>query len=250
MAFYYGKHPSVRQLADFDWVIIDPDSDFMPVHYPRSRAHWIAYVSVGEVTQNRGYYDYLPKSWIMGDDTEWNSEVIDQTSPAWPDYFADQVVAPLWKRGFRGFFLDTLDAYQRVTTDPKEQAAQRQGLVRLVMVLRQRFPQAVIFLNRGFELLPQVHAQVNGVVVESVFKGWDQARKTYFDVAPQDTRWIINQIRIVQQHYRLPVIALDYCDPQQPACAQNDIARLSQLHLIPYVSDGLLSVVNGKDLSR
>ncbi len=243
-AFYYGKDPSVRQLADFDWVVVDPDSDFAPVHYPRSRAHWIAYVSVGEITPNRGYYDFFPPSWIVGDDPEWHSEVIDQTSPAWPEFFVAQVVRPLWDRGFRGFFLDTLDAYQRVMTDPKEQEAQRQGLVRLIATLRRHYPQAHIFLNRGFELLPKVHGQVDGVVVESVFKGWDQVQQRYYDVASKDSTWLLAQMRSIRQQYHLPVIALDYCDPQQPACASNDVERLRRENLIPYVSDGLLDQVN------
>lgn len=249
-AFYYGKDPAVRQLADFDWVVVDPDTDFVPVHYPRSRAHWIAYVSVGEVTPNRGYYDLFPKSWIVGDDPEWNSEVIDQTSPAWPDYFAEQVIRPLWNRGFRGFFLDTLDAYQRVMTDPKEQDAQRKGLVRLITTLHQHFPTATLFLNRGFELLPWVHGQISGVVVESIFQGWDQVNKTYYEVPGKDSTWLLEQIQTIRQQYRLPVIAVDYCDPRKPDCAIRDIARLRQLRLIPYVSDGLLSQINTVTLGQ
>lgn len=249
-AFYYGKDPSVRRLSDFDWVVVDPDTDFVPTHYPRSRAHWMAYVSVGEVTPNRGYYDLFPKSWIVGDDAEWNSEVIDQTSPAWPNYFADQVVRPLWNRGFRGFFLDTLDAYQRAVTDPKEQEVQRQGLVRLIKTLRQHYPQAQIFVNRGFELLPQIHHLVNGVVVESVYKGWNQEKKIYYDVSPKDSTWLLAQIHEIRQRYRLPVFVLDYCDPAQPDCAKTDVARLRQQQVIPYVSDGLLGEINDTTLNN
>ena len=244
VAFYYGMHPAVRELADFDLVVVDPDSDFAPVQYPRSRAHWIAYVSVGEVTPNRGYYDLFPKSWILGDDPNWNSEIIDQTSPAWPVYFAEQVVRPLWNRGYRGFFLDTLDSWRKVVTDPREQERQQAGLVRLIETLHRKFPQAQIILNRGFELLPRVHSLVNAVVVESVFQGWNQKDKTYYAVSAQDTRWLLSQIDAIRRQYRLPVIVLDYCDPQETDCAAQDISVLRRAGVIPYVSDGLLQIVN------
>ncbi len=85
---------------------------------------------------------------------------------------------------------------------------------------------------------------MDGVVVESVFKGWDQVQQRYYDVASKDSTWLLAQMRSIRQQYHLPVIALDYCDPQQPACASNDVERLRRENLIPYVSDGLLDQVN------
>ncbi|MGT2493986.1 hypothetical protein ACU4GD_34540 [Cupriavidus basilensis] len=39
----------------------------------------------------------------------------------------DKVITPLWQRGFRGFFLDTLDSYQLVAKTDAERAARKQA---------------------------------------------------------------------------------------------------------------------------
>ncbi|MBW8067738.1 MAG: hypothetical protein GJU73_09875, partial [Ferrovum sp.] len=147
-------------------------------------------------------------------------------------------------RGYRGFFLDTLDSWRKVVTDPREQERQQLGLVRLIETLHRKFPQAQLILNRGFELLPRVHSLVNAVVVESVFQGWNQKDKIYYAVSAQDTRWLLSQIDTIRRQYRLPVIVLDYCDPQETDCAARDISVLRRAGVIPYVSDGLLQIVN------
>jgi hypothetical protein len=41
----------------------------------------------------------------------WRSIVIDQTPAQWPEFFAQQVIAPLWERATE-VFLDTLDSYR------------------------------------------------------------------------------------------------------------------------------------------
>lgn len=240
LALYYGHPVPVQRLSHFSRVVVDPGSSFTP---PKGSTRWLAYVSVGEVTANRDYLALLPPSWLMGKNPEWQSQLIDQSPKAWPEFFVEQVIAPLWNRGYRGFFLDTLDAYRRVVHAPRAQAQQQQGEIRLLQALHQRYPEAFVVLNRGFDLLPDTHAWVQGVVVESLFKSWHNAERRYGEVSAEDRRWLLERIQEVRTRYHLPVIIVDYCPPEG-SC--RGVARRSILEqgLIPYITDGQLLTID------
>lgn len=107
----------MAQLRAFDAVVVEPDHGFDPSRARTPATQWFAYVSVGEVAPGRRWYQALPKAWLAGSNAAWASRVIDQSQPQWPDFYVDHVIAPLWDKGYRGFFLDTLDSYQLVAKD-------------------------------------------------------------------------------------------------------------------------------------
>ena len=90
--------------------------------------------------------------------------------------------APLWERGYRGFFLDTLDSYHLISATPAARAVQEAAMVATLRRVRERFPGMRVIFNRGFEILPQVREMVTAVAAESLFQGWDQEGKRYRDV--------------------------------------------------------------------
>ncbi|MBS0493446.1 MAG: endo alpha-1,4 polygalactosaminidase, partial [Proteobacteria bacterium] len=138
VALYYGHDMALGEFRAFDLVVIDPDH---AAHKPDSlqpATQVYAYVSVTEVQPSRAYFADIAPDWKLARNQDWQSEVIDQSVAAWPDFFASRVVAPLWERGFRGFFLDTLDSYR--LADKFDEQAQQQGLVRVIETLHRRFP--------------------------------------------------------------------------------------------------------------
>lgn len=243
IAFYYGETPMLKQLAQFEFAVVEPDHGFVPVrasHKPR----WIAYVSVGEVNKSRDYYSAIPKPWIIGHNVEWIADIIDQGAPGWPEFFVEHVIAPLWKQGYNGFFLDTLDSYQLVVKDEAQRQKSQQGLIAVIRAMHKRFPQAVLILNRGFELLPAIHNDIYAVAFESLFKGWSEKSREYIDVPDTDRKWLLAQASSVKKHYDLPVIAIDYCPPTSRQCSRDTVRRIRALGLVPYVGDGQLQTVN------
>jgi uncharacterized protein (TIGR01370 family) len=243
IAFYYGNQPPISDLSRFEFAVVEPDTGFEPLQAKASKTRWIAYVSVGEVHESRTYYDALPKSWIVGRNLDWHSDVIDQTAAGWPDFFVEHVIAPLWQKGYTGFFLDTLDSYQLVVTDDDGRQDNRNGLIEVIKAINRRFPDAALILNRGFELLPAIHQLVDAVAFESLFKGWSESRGEYTDVPADDRLWLIDQAYRIKQLYYLPVIAIDYCAPANAQCAQETVQRIRGLGLVPYVADGRLQTV-------
>lgn len=238
VALHYGAQPPWRELAAFDWVVLEPahHGDLGERRRAAPHTRFFAYVSVGEVHRQHRHHDQIPPDWRIGANRAWNSAVIDQRVADWPRWFVEHIARPQWERGYRGFFLDTLDAYHLVAKTPEERAAHEAGLVRVVQALRAAFPEAKLILNRGFEILPQVAAQVDMVAAESLYRGWDQARLHYQPVPEADRAWLLGQLDQVRGRHRLPVLAIDYVPPGDRALARETARRIRAHGFIPWVT--------------
>ncbi|WP_408527937.1 endo alpha-1,4 polygalactosaminidase [Paraburkholderia fungorum] len=243
VALFYGANPPVEQLSAFDVVVIEPDAHFDPGAHANTHSAWFAYVSVGEVNAHRAYFKAMPRAWLSGVNAAWASKVVDQTAAGWPAFFVDKVITPLWNKGYRGFFLDTLDSYQFIAKTDAARAAQEAGLVNVIRAIKQRYPEARLIFNRGFEVLPQVHDLAYMVAFESLYRGWDAGKQRYTEVPQADRDWLMMQATTIRDTYRLPVLAIDYCDPADHACGPATAARISETGLVPYVTDGGLATV-------
>ena len=236
LALYYGSQPPVAELRTFDIVVLDPASSLEPVKL--NPAQVFAYVSVGEVHPGRDYAKRIPSAWLIAENKIWGSKVLDQTQPGWQQFFLDEVIAPLWQRGYRGFFFDTLDSYQLAAVTAEARARQEAGLVSLVKAVHARYPDARLILNRGFEILPQVKREVFAVAAESLFGGWDQARQRYVEVKEADRAWLLAQLVKARDELGLQVYAIDYAPPEKPAQAREIARKILALGIEPYVTRG------------
>ncbi|MFC0399073.1 endo alpha-1,4 polygalactosaminidase [Paraburkholderia rhizosphaerae] len=250
VAWFYGEQVPVEQLSRFDTVVVEADSGFDPRAATTvldgetsGCTNWFAYVSVGEVTKNRNYFAAIPRKWLVGRNNDWASAVIDQSAPGWPRFFVDRVIAPLWARGYRGFFLDTLDSWQLITKTDTMRARQQAGLINTIRALKARYPDAQLILNRGFEVLPEIHGDVAAIAFESLYGNWNQASQRYGAVPESDRAWLLDQARLIRERYRLPVISIDYCAPDDAQCRRETAAQICAAGIEPYVTDGALRTV-------
>lgn len=237
VAFYYGADAPWDELQGFDWVVLDPGHYPAPPKPTVGKAQPFAYVSVGEALPSRPYFKEIPPAWFLGTNPGWGSAVVDLSRPEWADFFAQRIVAPLWEKGYRGFFLDTLDSYHLYATTSEARARQEAGLVNLIRSLRARFPGIGLFLNRGFEVLPLVHDEVVGVAAESLFEGWDAGTKQYRPVPEVDRAWLLEQLKRVKDEYHLPVAAIDYLPPERRQDARVTADKIRALGFIPWVAN-------------
>ncbi|WP_311221759.1 MULTISPECIES: bifunctional glycoside hydrolase 114/ polysaccharide deacetylase family protein [unclassified Acidovorax] len=242
MALHYGVGAPLSELKVFDITVVEPDHGQDPVGFRKTTgSELFAYVSVAEVQSTRNYYGQIPAAWKLARNGAWNSEVIDQTPTDWPAFFADKVVAPLWARGYRGFFLDTLDSYR--LADKFDEAAQQQGLVRVIETLHSRFPGIRLIQNRGFEIVPRVKDKLFMVAAESLFNGWNATEKRYEEVKPADREWLLGQLRTVHDAHGLPVLAIDYVPPHDRDATRQTAEKIKALGFIPWVTDSDLQTV-------
>ncbi len=250
VAFFYGANPPMRDLQAFDIAVVEPDFVADPRMHARSTVDGVhslfAYVSLGEVQPSRRYYGSLPAATLRTDNPAWGSRVVDQSAPGWQEFFLSQVIAPLWEKGWRGFFIDTLDSYQLFCTTDEERAVQVRALVGTLRELKRRYPDARLILNRGFELLPEISSLVEAVAAESLYQGYDAGRQQYHPVAPGDRQWLLGQMQMAHEHYRLPVISIEYVAPEQPDArllARTTAAQIRQHGFVPWVADGALGTL-------
>lgn len=243
VAFHYGAHAPLDALKAFDIVVVEPDHGHDPQRY-RARQSYsalYAYVSVGEVHPRRAGAADLPASLFLTENADWDSRVVDLAHPEWPALLAERIVAPLWARGYRGFFLDTLDSY-RLAPGVNE-AAQQAGLVAVIETLHRRFPGIALILNRGFEVLPRVRDKVRMVAAESLFAGWDARRQRYVEVAEADREWLLARLREARDTHGLPVLAIDYLPPHERARMRATAERIRALGIVPWVTDSALATL-------
>lgn len=236
IALYYGSAPPWDELAAFDVVVVEPGNVPDPRALAGTKTELFAYVSIGEVHPTRSYFPALPESWKAGPNTAWGSIVVDQSQREWPRWIVEHAIRPLWQAGYRGFFLDTLDSYHLYAKTDSARAAQEAGLSRVVAEIRRTIPEAKLIFNRGFEILPSVHKDVYAVAAESLFRGYDQAAKSYREVPEADRTWLLGQLHRVRDEYRLPVLAIDYVPAENRELARVTAKQITALGFVPWIS--------------
>ncbi len=244
VAFHYGEDPPFEMLRMFDVVVVDPDQPVDPVGWARrsgGASVLYAYTSIGEAGPQRGWSARLPDGIAPKINPVWGSRIIDPADPRWPEFFVAEVIAPAWNRGFRGFFLDTLDAYQALDGDDRLRALRQDGLVRTISLVQARYPQARLIANRGFELMPRIAGQLQAVAAESLYGRWDPQSRRYSDVPEDERQWLLARLREVERRHRLPTIAIEYVDAADRTAARRVAERVLADGVTPWVADGDLT---------
>lgn len=235
VALYYASNPPINELKAFDVVVVDPDSGLTPKTYGTGPSSLFAYVSVGEAEPDRSYTKQMNRKWFIGENKGWNSKVIDVSNPDWRTFFLNNVIEPLWKAGYRGFFLDTLDSYQ-LSTDKSKLAVMESGLAETIRAIKTRHPEVRLILNRGFEIFPAVKDSVFAVAAESLYQKFSPETGRYGEVAPNDREWLTARLNEVRND-GVPVIAIDYVPPGKRDLARETAKKIKSLGFIPWVTD-------------
>jgi peptidoglycan/xylan/chitin deacetylase (PgdA/CDA1 family) len=241
VALYYGNTLSAGEFRAFDIVVVDPDHGHDPRRDNRPYSQLYAYAAVAEAHPERAYFRNIPEAWKIARNADWGSVVIDQSPADWPAFFADQVIGPLWAKGYRGFFLDTLDSYRLAAQF--DEKAQQAGLIKVIETLHQRFPGIKLILNRGFEIVPSVRDKIQMVAAESLYRGWNARSGQYAEVPAADRDWLLAQLKTIQERDGLPILAIDYVPPHDRATTRATAEKIRQLGFIPWVSDQALTTV-------
>lgn len=243
VAFFYGKHPPLDVLRDFDWVVVQPDAVARPETFARLHTTVFGYLSLGEVAKGSTAARALPAQCRLGENRPWNSWIVDQAQVVCRSFYLDHIIEPLRARGYRDFFLDTLDSYRLVLKTPAERAAYRKGLIALIEAMHRASPGARFILNRGFQLLDALKGRgVIGVAAESLYRGWNPATRQYVAVDRSTTEQLLARLDRARA-MGLTAIAIDYLPSAERAQAARLARRIERLGIVPYVSSAALDIV-------
>lgn len=243
-AFYYGAKPPVDVLSQFDRLVVEADN-ITPSELKRLKAdgtRLYAYLSVGEIGPERGYFNSINPAWVLGTNPSWNSKVLDLTKPTVRKFLLQQV-ATLQAEGYQGLFLDTMDSFTLYTKNDAQRAAQSKGLTSLIREMASRYPKLRLITNRGFEVLDAVSEHIEAVAAESLYAGWDNLNQTYIDVPASDRQWLRQKLEHAKTELGLDVIIIDYLPPSQRTVARTIAAKIAEDGYIPWVANPSLDYI-------
>lgn len=243
VAFHYGNVPPLGSLAGFDWVVLEPSGvKTASVGTRLGDALPIAYVSIGEVHRGWPWAGKVPDEWRLGTNGGWNSAIVDPSVAGWQTLLLDEVLPALWARGFRGFFFDTLDSFEQKTESEAALEKRWAAVASFVSKARAKYPEARLLANRGFPILDTLVEQVDGLVAESLYAGWQPTKKAYADVADEDREWLLPRLDEARAR-GLEVIVVDYLPPGERQRAREVASRIAERGFVPWVGpsglDGL-----------
>ena len=234
---YYGDAISWSLAGVHDYLIVQPEYIDTATHgFQLYKKHLYAYVSIGETEEGQAYCKQISQKWGIGKNEAWHSNVIDVGNEKYHTFLFEKVIDPLVRRGFKNFFWDTLDSYQLVAKTPEEKERMRQGLIELVRAFHRRYPGSKLILNRGFEVIDDVHQMVEAVVIESLFWGMSGNDLAYTKVSEEDRAWLKRKITKLQG-YGLPVIVVDYMPLNERKKIHKTIVSIEKLGAVPYIAD-------------
>ncbi|MGE0590973.1 MAG: endo alpha-1,4 polygalactosaminidase [Vicinamibacterales bacterium] len=243
----YTAAPSPFDLAAYDVVVLDGD-----VHPPlgpivdRGRTA-LAYLSLTQLGRGRDVFAALDAAGVVLDaHPVWgDAHYLDFRRPEWTRTVIEDLVPRMLSAGFTGLFLDTLDdAAFLEGQDPVRYRGMREAAVRLVQTIRQHYPDVVLMVNRGYDLMPDIAGSIDIVLGESVLTTFEPTTKAYARVAPADAAWQVSALRRARaRNPRLQVFTLDYWDPADREGIRRLYAEQRANGFVPYVATPLLDVL-------
>jgi len=237
-AVFYGTNLPSDILSKYSRIIVESDN-VKPEELKalRSKGSYVyAYVSIGEVSPTRKWFKQIKKKWILGDNKVWDSKVMDLASLGWQNFIIDSVVTPLWEKGYRGLFLDTMDSFYLFAKDEKQRKQQADALAELLKKIHLRYPDMRFISNRGFEVVSSIGYQLEAVLAESLFASWDNVKKVYKETSKNDQEWLINKLNGIKKELSIDIIILDYADPSDSRKMRELAIKIAKEGFIPWIS--------------
>jgi len=242
---YYGEDISYPMVGIHDYIIVQPELINVYSHgFKIYKNKMYAYVSINEIQENIKEYKYVDKSWIISENKDWGSKVLDIKNRDYQEFIFQRLIEPRMKEGFENFFFDTLDSYQIGLKNKKEKEQSREALVHFIKEFHIRYPKAKLIINRGFDIIDEVHEGIEAVLFESYYNGLG-GDTGYKKVSEKDREWLDIYLDKIKA-YGIDIISLEYLEADDiEKKAENIIKKIKERGMIPYVSHREL-VIYGK----
>ena len=238
VAFYYNNIDSVRELINYDRVVVTPTliTDKQIVTLQKADTLVFAYLSVGEY-DGKNLPDKL-QGFSPLINTNWSSHVMDLSADAWQQHLFEQA-SSLSARGFDGIFLDTLDSYTLYAKSPDATLKQQAALSQILEGLNSIESKPLLIFNRGFEVFNQLTFKPYALAAESMYSSYDPITDSYRLVSQSDRTWLSGKLNEVKQA-GVEAIVIDYLPASDREAQKRAAKRLLNEGYTPYISDGLL----------
>lgn len=216
---HYGSDVPHSALTSSALAIVEPDN-FNPATFPGLKIKLIAYLSVGEVSEDRWYWGEIKdKPFVLASNPRWpRAHRVDPRAEVWQRLLLEQLIPAILQKGFDGLFLDTLDtALYLEKKDSKRFVGTRGAMIGLIREIRRRYPKLILIPNNGFEFLESYGDVIDGVAVEDLYIRWDFDRKKPVKTLLVDDLAKEAYLDTFKARYQKPVYNILYgVDPKDP----------------------------------
>lgn len=195
--------------------VVDPEAFSVPASSGPLR---LAYVSAGEVEENRPYWAQINgKPFIVEANPDWAGDHrVDLRSKEWRTLLGDKVIPGALTHGYQGVMLDTLDVAEYLESkDPVRFKGSMQAAADFVIALRKSRPNAVILVNNALPLLDRIGAAIDGVVVEDLYTRCIPKEKTCRPTPSETSAAKEKALKAFQEATGKPVFVLLYANLKQ-----------------------------------
>ncbi len=249
-AVCYTDAPTSFDLAAYDLVVLDPDRHPPLAPMVERGRTVLAYLSLAEVTESRSYFAELrQRGLLLGAHPYWDeAHYIDLRRAEWTRMVVEDLVPRILATGFSGIFFDTLDdAEYFETKDPSRYRGMRRAAAELVRSIRHHYRDAVLMVNRGYDLMPEIAGSIDILLGESVLSTFDAGRKSFRRVPAEDAAWQIGALRAARaRNPKLRLFTLDYWDPADAQGVRQLYREQRANGFSPYVSTPALDALVGE----
>ncbi|MFZ5426087.1 MAG: endo alpha-1,4 polygalactosaminidase [Thermodesulfobacteriota bacterium] len=250
-ACYYGSKP-VKALSRFDLVVLESFHQPAP---PKRKGRPVAlgYASLGEVDMDGRYWELVKdKPFVLDKNPNWNSRFVDVRDPGWRAVMLERIVPDILARGYDGVFLDTLDSSIHLeSVDPERFKGMASAAAELVAVIKRRFPEAKLCLNRAAPILETAAPILDFALLECLYSDYDFEAKSYRLVDARERGALLESAaRARRANPAIVMLSLDYADPKDARTIRNALAFSRKHKLVPYVSTPELDAVHTFALGR
>jgi hypothetical protein len=236
---FYGVTAEEAILATYDIVVLDSafQGSISLVAGPATRV--CGYLSLGEISTSDPLLTLLDSTALLAENPDWPGTCrVDVRHPSWGSLVLDRRIPSLASQGFTGLMLDTLDTPPYLELlDPARYHGMREAAVGLVDSIRARWPELMLIMNRGYALLPDLLQKVDAVIAESLMTSPDRQTGGFAWV---DSCQVERQLTLLNPAARrrppLPILSLDYWDPNDTRTIAEIYRRERELGHHPYVA--------------
>jgi polysaccharide biosynthesis protein PelA len=232
----YRALPSTANLKLHSHCVVDALAQIDWEHASSPSRSVLAYISLVELAPGSTRESQAKEQAVKlrGKNEAWSSSIMDVGSDEWESFMWESCITPAVRAGFSGLFFDTVDSIE-LLPQPSQRTRAQSAVKKLLHWVKKQWPKQQIWLNRGFQLLPQLVGAVDAVLVESVYQTFDPTTRKYSAVPAQGSQWLETHIRKAQD-LGLRVCTVDYVSPAQLPLALSTLKRLQALDTLAFIT--------------
>lgn len=236
---YYSSIAQPAGLARYEVIVLDPGYSGALADCRAQGGRTFGYLSLGEVSKTHAWFPFpSDPAVIFEENPNWpGSYRVDVRQAAWREAILNDGVKRLRAMGFDGLFMDTLDTPPYLeAVNPERCRGMRAAAIDLVRAIRREWPDMPIIMNRGYMLLPDLVADIDAIVAESLMTSYDAAAGGFHWLPTASVEEQLKFLRPADERSPpLPILSLDYWSPDEPVTIREIYRRERELGHSPYV---------------